>query len=67
MEGDNEGVGEKGTIWMSTVSRCGISRPPLGRVHPIPNTCCRSLELSHDDKSGLSALPSNQSLSLAGH
>lgn len=50
-----------GTIWKQSGSQqqVGISRPPLGRVRPIPTTCLPGLGLGplHDDRSGLNALP----------
>lgn len=49
-----------GTIWKQSGSQqqVGISRPPLGRVRPIPTTCLPGLGLGllHDDRSGLNAL-----------
>lgn len=54
-------VGGMGTIWKQSGSQqqVGISRPPLGRVRPIPTTCLPGLGLGllHDDRSGLNALP----------
>lgn len=67
-KGDKEVWGRDNLGQSGSQQSVGISRPPLGRVRPIPTTCLPGLGLGllHDDRSGLNALPSNQNHRLAG-